>query len=113
MPERWAEVIDFCQETLGRPCVVTGGSGDAFEQAHLARLQAALRRPCADLAGRLDLLSLTAVLAQAAVFAGVDSGPMHLAAAFRRPQVVLFGPTNPFPLAASPRRLPRAASRAG
>jgi ADP-heptose:LPS heptosyltransferase len=96
VPARWAEVIDFCQETLGRPCVLTGGSGDPFEQAHLARIHAALRRPCADLSGRLDLLGLAAVLAQAAVFAGVDSGPMHLAAAFGRPQVVLFGPTNPF-----------------
>jgi ADP-heptose:LPS heptosyltransferase len=96
VPERWAEVIDFCQETLGRPCVLTGGSGDAFEQAQVARIHAALRRPCADLSGQLNLLSLAAVLAQAAVFAGVDSGPMHLAAAFGRPQVVLFGPTNPF-----------------
>ena len=96
VPERWAEVIDFCQETLGRPCVLTGGSGDPHEQAHLARIHAALRRPCADLSGQLDLLTLAAVLAKAAVFAGVDSGPMHLAAAFCRPQVVLFGPTNPF-----------------
>jgi ADP-heptose:LPS heptosyltransferase len=96
VPERWAEVIDFCRETLGRPCVLTGGSGDVFEQAHLARIHAALHRPCADLSGQLDLLSLAAVLARAAVFAGVDSGPMHLAAAFGRPQVVLFGPTNPF-----------------
>jgi ADP-heptose:LPS heptosyltransferase len=96
VPERWAEVIGHCQETLGRPCVLTGGSGDPFEQAHLARVHAALRRPCADLSGELDLLTLAAVLAKAALFIGVDSGPMHLAAAFRRPQIVLFGPTNPF-----------------
>lgn len=94
--ERWAEVIDYCQGTLGRRCVLTGGKGDAGEQAHLARIHAALRQPCADLSGQLDLLTLAAVLARAAVFAGVDSGPMHLAAAFGRPQVVLFGPTNPF-----------------
>jgi ADP-heptose:LPS heptosyltransferase len=94
--QRWAEVIDFCQGTLGRPCVLTGGSSDSAEQAHLARIRAALRQPCADLSGRLDLLTLAAVLSKAALFAGVDSGPMHLAATFRRPQVVLFGPTNPF-----------------
>jgi ADP-heptose:LPS heptosyltransferase len=111
VPERWAEVIDFCQETLGRPCVLTGGSGDSYEQAHLARIHAALRQPCADLSGQLGLLTLAAVLAKASLFAGVDSGPMHLAAAFGRPQVVLFGPTNPFhwrPRAASgPGRLAR------
>jgi ADP-heptose:LPS heptosyltransferase len=96
VPERWAEVIDFCQGTLRRPCVLTGGRGDPFEQAHLARIHAALRQPCADLSGALDLLTLAAVLAKASLFAGVDSGPMHLAAAFGRPQVVLFGPTNAF-----------------
>ncbi len=95
LPERWAEVIRFCQETLDRRCVLTGGRGDAYEDAHLARIRACLRQPCADLAGKLDLLALAAVLASAQAVASVDSGPMHLAAAARRPQVVLFGPTNP------------------
>ena len=49
-----------------------------------------------DLAGQLDLPTLAAVLARASLFLGVDSGPMHLAAAWQRPQIVLFGPTNPF-----------------
>ena len=97
VPERWARVIDFCQDTLGRPCVLTGGRGDAEEDAHLAAIRAALSRPPrADLSGQLDLLTLTAVLAGAGLVLGVDSGPMHLAAAGRRPQIVLFGPTNPF-----------------
>ncbi len=96
VPERWAEVIDYCQGTLGRSVVLTGSGGDAFETAHLARIHAHCRQPCADLSGQLDLLTLAAVLAQAALFIGVDSGPMHLAASFRRPQIVLFGPTNPF-----------------
>ena len=96
LPERWAAVIDYCQETLGRRCVLTGGSGDACEKAHLERIHAALRQPCSDLSGKLDLLTLAAVLSKAAMIASVDSGPMHLGAAFGRPQVVLFGPTNPF-----------------
>ena len=102
VPERWAEVIRFCEQNLGLPVVLTGGKNDPFENEHLARLRAALppaafRLPTsADLSGRLDLLTLAAVLARAALVLGVDSGPMHLAAAFRRPQVVLFGPTNPF-----------------
>ena len=36
------------------------------------------------------------MLARAALVVSVDSGPMHLAAAFARPQVALFGPTNPY-----------------
>ncbi len=115
LPERWAEVIRACQGELGLPVVLTGGKNDPFEDEHLARVHAALgdtsrshpascilhpasAAPAAlpDFSGRLDLLTLAAVLARAALVLGVDSGPMHLAAAFRRPQVVLFGPTNPF-----------------
>ena len=98
LPERWADVIAFCQGELGRPCVLTGG-GDAFEEEHLNRIHAALAdrgQNCADLSGRVDLTTLAALLARASLFVGVDSGPAHLAAAWRRPQIVLFGPTNPF-----------------
>lgn len=99
VPERWAEVMAFCQRRLGRRCVLTGGRHDPEEQAHLAAIRAALAAEgenCLDLAGQLDLSTLTAVLARASLVLGVDSGPMHLAAAFPRPQIVLFGPTNPF-----------------
>ena len=98
LPERWAAVIGFCQREHGRRCVLTGGR-DGFEREHLARIHAALAasgQTCPDLSGQLDLTALAAVLARAELFVGVDSGPMHLAAAWRRPQVVLFGPTNPF-----------------
>lgn len=99
VPERWAEVIAFCQSERGRRCVLTGGQHDPDEQAHLAAIRSALAgggQSCVDLAGKLDLATLAAVLARAGLVVGVDSGPMHLAAAFRRPQLVLFGPTNPF-----------------
>ncbi len=96
-PERWAAVIDHCQRELGVPVALTGGRGDPFEDAHLAAIRAALSKPvAADLAGRLDLLALAALIADAKLFLGVDSGPMHLVAAARRPALVLFGPTNPF-----------------
>src|SRR5205085_6602530 len=49
-----------------------------------------------DLSGKIDLLTLAALIAQARLLVTVDSAPMHLAAATDTPQVVLFGPTNPF-----------------
>jgi ADP-heptose:LPS heptosyltransferase len=36
-----------------------------------------------------------ALIGQATVFVGHDSGLTHLAAAFRRPTVAIFGPTDP------------------
>ncbi len=45
--------------------------------------------------GKTDLLGLSALLAQAALFVGNDSGPAHLAAALGAPTLTIFGSTNP------------------
>jgi len=42
------------------------------------------------------LLTLAALIEQARLLVTVDSAPVHLAAATHTPQVILFGPTNPF-----------------
>jgi len=47
------------------------------------------------LAGKTDVGTLAALIAGAALFVGVDSGPMHVAAAMQVPVVALFGPTDP------------------
>src|SRR4029077_15482750 len=75
--------------------VLTGGS-KPLEQAHLAEIKTKLRRPFVDLSGKTDLLVLAALISRARLLVTVDSAPMHLAAATHTPQVVLFGPTNPF-----------------
>jgi len=53
----------------------------------------AKRRPL-DLAGKLSLKELGALAARARIFIGVDSMPMHLAAAMGTPAVALFGPSG-------------------
>ena len=67
-----------------------------LERAHLAAVRQQLHRPVLDLSGQLDLLTLAALLEHARLLVTVDSAPMHLASAMGRPQVILFGPTNPF-----------------
>ncbi|MEY2579282.1 MAG: heptosyltransferase, partial [Verrucomicrobiota bacterium] len=49
-----------------------------------------------DLSGKTTLLTLAALVRKARLLVTVDSAPMHFAAAWETPQVVLFGPTNPF-----------------
>ncbi len=92
---RWAEVIAHISKEEGLKVLLTG-SNEGIERAHLAELRSALRVPVVDLAGELSLLQTAAVIHGAELVLGVDSMAMHLASMFRRPQVVLFGPTNPF-----------------
>jgi ADP-heptose:LPS heptosyltransferase len=51
--------------------------------------------PIENLAGQTSLLQTVALLRQAQFYLGVDSGPLHLAAAAGVPRIVgLYGPTN-------------------
>lgn len=95
IPRRWAELADHITNTRGLCCVLTGGKSP-IEQEHIARIKDHLQHPIHDLSGKLDLLSLTALLQRARLLITIDSAPMHLAAATGTPQVALFGPTNPF-----------------
>ena len=94
-PERWAGLIDYCHREVGVDCVLTAGSSP-LEASHVAAVKSHAREPFADLSGKVDLLTLAALIERARLLVTVDSAPMHLAAALGTSQVVLFGPTNPF-----------------
>ena len=72
---------------------ITGGPGEVA----LARSVAAAAGLGEDavLAGRTTSLELAAVIAGARVVVSGDTGVAHLATAYRRPSVVLFGPVSP------------------
>jgi ADP-heptose:LPS heptosyltransferase len=95
--ESWAVVIAEAHQRSGLPCLLTGGR-DAAELKHADSIRAAVgnRVPCVVLAGKTDLLLTCALIRQARFFLGVDSVGAHLAGVFNRPELVLFGPTNPF-----------------
>ena len=92
---RWSEVINHAAADDHVDLVLTGGSS-LFEQTHISDIKSKVRRPVVDLSGKTDLLTLAALIARARLLITVDSAPMHLAAGTRTPQVILFGPTNPF-----------------
>ena len=48
-----------------------------------------------DLAGKINLRELSALLKKAKLFVGIDSGVMHMASALDVPTVAIFGPTDP------------------
>ncbi|HZR78885.1 MAG TPA: glycosyltransferase family 9 protein, partial [Chthoniobacterales bacterium] len=93
--QRWAEVINHAGDKHGLDLVITGGTSP-LEHTHIGDIKAKVRHRVIDLSGRTDLLTLAALIAKARLLVTVDSAPVHLASASRTPQVILFGPTNPF-----------------
>ena len=94
-PDHWAALAREIQNQFRIRVVLTGGS-DPFEQDHLQRIHAASPGSCVDLSGKIPLSTFAAVLASARLVVSTDTAALHLASAFRVPQIALFGPTNPF-----------------
>ncbi|MEW9555598.1 glycosyltransferase family 9 protein [Nonomuraea sp. NPDC050783] len=77
----------------GHDVVVTG---TAAERRRAARVAAAAGLPPeANLAGRTGLEELAALVRGASLVVCGDTGVAHLASAYERPSVVLFGPASP------------------
>lgn len=92
--KRWSEmgfqeVIRRLMER-GLPVVLLGTAGEAPLTGRLAEATGAV-----DLAGRLEIRRLAALLSRAAITVANDSAPMHLAAAVGSPVVGIFGPSKP------------------
>jgi ADP-heptose:LPS heptosyltransferase len=91
-PERFAAVARHLVDG-GHRVVLTGGPAEAGLARGVA--ESAGLPPDAVLAGRTSSLELAAVIAAARVVVSGDTGVAHLATAYRRPSVVLFGPVSP------------------
>ncbi|MCQ4145590.1 putative lipopolysaccharide heptosyltransferase III [Vogesella sp. AC12] len=74
--------------------VVLSAAPDPAELALLADITGRLSQPVASLAGQLSLKELAALIDGAQAFIGMDSVPMHIAAAMQTPCVALFGPSG-------------------
>jgi heptosyltransferase III len=95
--KRWpvanfATLIETLEGQLGVRTVIVTGYAEADV---LAKLRTLIRAARPLVAENWPLLPTAAVIAQASVFVGHDSGLTHLAAALRRPTVAIFGPTDP------------------
>ncbi|HYO37297.1 MAG TPA: glycosyltransferase family 9 protein, partial [Geodermatophilus sp.] len=77
----------------GHDVRITGGPAERDLAAAVAR--GAGLDDGAVLAGRTSTLELAATVAAASVVVSGDTGVAHLATAYRRPSVVLFGPVSP------------------
>jgi ADP-heptose:LPS heptosyltransferase len=90
--QNWTELLKkFSSQHRGYGLLLMGGQGDAGLSERLGRQW---RGPMLNLCGRLSPREGTAVLRQAALFVGHDSGPIHLAASVGRPAVGIYSARN-------------------
>jgi len=90
--EHWRELIGWLVVRFEAQVVLVGNKTDRIIARHI--LGPRPRDAVADWTGQLDLVELAAVVEQADLFVGADSGPAHLAAAVGTPVVALFSGTN-------------------
>ena len=84
------QLIERLTRELDGTVILVGAAG---ERCRVRQLAGATPR-VVDWTGRLTLLQLAALAAEADLFIGGDSGPAHVAAAMGTPSVVLFSGTN-------------------
>src|SRR5471030_1808231 len=91
--EKMAETLSALQ-TNGMSVILT--SGPAKNELKMIERILALcpKERVVSFAGELTLRELAALIDNAALFIGVDSVPMHMAAALKTPLVALFGPSK-------------------
>lgn len=93
-PENFAALIS----KLSIPCVIAGSNADREICLKIVKniKQATKQQPkIINLCGETSLKELAALIEGAKAVVSNDSGPMHIAAALKKPLVVLFGPTDP------------------
>jgi heptosyltransferase-3 len=78
----------------GGEAVALTAAPDVRERDMVAEILAAAPGRLVDLAGQLSLKEMAALSARAKLFVGVDSAPMHIAAAVGTPVIALFGPSG-------------------
>ncbi len=90
--EAVAQLVDRL-EAEGLGIILTCGP-DEKERARLSTILSTIRSNPLVFPGNLTLKQLGSLIKGASVFFGVDSAPMHMAAALRTPVVALFGPSD-------------------
>jgi heptosyltransferase III len=92
-PEKWADVIERLQKTADARLMLTCSPDPKEIKMAEAVLDLCSVRPESRL-GNVSLGQLAALVERADLFLGVDSAPMHMAAAVGTPVIAVFGPSN-------------------
>ncbi len=92
--ERMAKVIDYLQQKKNLAVVITGAPVKK-ELDRIDKILALCNTSPINLSGELTLKHLACLSSKARLFFGVDTAPMHMAAATNTPVLTLFGASYP------------------
>ncbi len=90
---RMAQLIDWIQESEGLGVVLTCGP-EQKERERAQRIIDLTRLKPLALMGEISLKQTAALIQKSELFLGVDTAPMHMAAALGKPIIALFGPSG-------------------
>lgn len=91
----WPEekMVTLCKTLIERGETIVMSAGPALEEMEMVR-RICEKVPIINLAGRLNLKELGALIDLSNLLICVDSVPLHMASALKAPVVALFGPTS-------------------
>jgi ADP-heptose:LPS heptosyltransferase len=90
-PRRYAQCVRMLADATGLRIVLVGSERERTLTREIAKWSG---NPAVNLAGDLDIPGLAAVIARASLLLCNNSAPLHIAAAFGRPTVVLYSGTD-------------------
>ncbi|WP_200763505.1 putative lipopolysaccharide heptosyltransferase III [Nitrosophilus alvini] len=91
--DRFAKIIDYLIENNQK--VIITGSPNPKELAIIDEIISIAKHKPVNLAGQLTLKETAALYSKAKLFIGLDTAPMHMAAAVDIPVITLFGLSDP------------------
>jgi ADP-heptose:LPS heptosyltransferase len=98
--KKFADLIFLLYEKFGLVPVLVGSAANVASnkviEDYFLKKAGGDKIKLVNFSGKINLQTLCAVIKKAALFAGIDSGIMHLASSLDIPVVGLFGPTDPF-----------------
>ncbi|NQU17551.1 MAG: glycosyltransferase family 9 protein [Candidatus Saganbacteria bacterium] len=87
LPERYAKVIDSLFKKYKAKVILTGSDKELFAAETVQKL---CKNKPQNLVGKTTLNELISTIASYNIYIGVDTGPMHIAAALKIPTVAIF-----------------------
>jgi heptosyltransferase-3 len=87
-----AQVIDYIIDRGFKPVITSSSNYNELEKAH--NIMSLVKGSFIDLTGKTSLKQLAALSKISRFFIGIDSSPMHIAAAVGVPVIAIFGPSS-------------------